>query len=630
MDMSLHAEQVKIGQESGIRFRPTIRSDYDEQQWSVAPLTHDANVSSYKPESSRRINDEPPLLRPSNRTAQLSALLTILHSIPLARASLLLYGKQLLNDYGIADKWWDNEIIFIPEFIESEDKQETIFKVHLLAEVQRIIAFLDDDGPSERAYASLDNLVFAWGRNQLNLDVSSLHYGESMAAFLPEWLNIAKDYTESLDISGLEDSLFFTEASLDKEVDTNAVQHETFSTLDVSVTDESIRISDKLLGALDTLLWEEEPDAYLSSVADIFTMIIRQENGRPGAGVDVPLVWYPDRYTKPFQKLMKQNNKQRSQLSLEIERLRQRRAKIDEYSGFNTRSLLKSTIAFYAKDLNAAGNSTPKEIDSSTNPTVQKLKALTTHLDLSINRIDAKIAQLESKLKLLTELFSEPTSASDGGSYPPFQKYVLSGVAFGEKKFYFRNRPRRKSNKVTLIEELDDVSVEDELWLQVSYYDGSSTGSFETKQVRFEHVHEAMRSQGEDGVLVVYASEKALDQKYESVQVPSGLHEFLIKDQDLLDKELQSWIETADLVDLKNVTNDNDHASQSSCDVTMTDQTDEIGTNDGFNNLSNQVVVNSTSKNPVKIKVQHAEHAEDGALNDSDDDYIEAQRSRYL
>ncbi|KAK9234486.1 hypothetical protein V1525DRAFT_350124 [Lipomyces kononenkoae] len=361
MHMSLHdlsamdagreqqSQQVnREGQESGVVFRPATQGGYNTDQWGLMALSDQPGVaqSPFDLGNSRRESEVPPVLRPCEQARYLAPLLMILHSIPISRTALLLFGKQLVKDYGIAPAWWDRELIFVPEFAASPQKQEDLQRLLLLLECQRTMAFLDMTSPPGRAYASIENLVYAFSAcQQTYMDFAHSDFiadSEPIANFLKVWSLVAGQYADSLELpvpNAMSDKLFNSWVSLDRRVPTETdsttnttTMEQKFVNLELIITEDVRNLYGSFVGALDSLLWSEEPEAYLKSVADVFVISIKQDNWLAGAGVDLPLEWYPDRYTKPFMKAMKSRNTRRVEALDEIQSLRERRLQIAEYA----------------------------------------------------------------------------------------------------------------------------------------------------------------------------------------------------------------------------------------------------------------------------------------------------------
>lgn len=127
--------------------------DYDPNQWALTTTqTHEIFLDP-SPEDRKRSPGEPVFLRPSSSGTNLSAALTILHSIPLAREGLLVRG-HVRPDYGHDDQWWNGQRVRTLRVVDVDDEESQI--VEEIVEVQRLMAFLDQ---STRAYGSVEGLV---------------------------------------------------------------------------------------------------------------------------------------------------------------------------------------------------------------------------------------------------------------------------------------------------------------------------------------------------------------------------------------------------------------------------------------------------------------------------------------
>lgn len=250
-------------------------------------------------------------------------------------------------------------MIFIPDFAASGMSEQDLHRLTFLVETQRIMAFLDDSGTSEisqRSWASIENLtgaITACGDSYVDLaHADFLTDAEPTASFLRTWEFVTGHYADSINLNPILKQLVNTINSASSTIKpigeylftaVAVVEHpisspedssleQKFSSLDVILTDDLRGIYSTLTGYLDNLIWSEEPEAYLKTVSHLFTMNIHQENGMAGAGIDLPIEWYPDRYTLQFKDVMRKNMKRRSDIQNEIEELRKRRNLITNYS----------------------------------------------------------------------------------------------------------------------------------------------------------------------------------------------------------------------------------------------------------------------------------------------------------
>ncbi|KAK9473693.1 uncharacterized protein V1510DRAFT_442667 [Dipodascopsis tothii] len=323
------------GQQSGVSFGPATQASYDAASWSLVPTTPTVQAVA------RERGNEPAVLVATDRAGLLAPLLVILHSVPLARAALLLGGEPLVDDYGIADEWWARELVFVPAlagFQQGTSRRSPltpadVMRTQFLIELQRTMAFLD--GGSRRACAGCDGVA---------------HYFAAVAedrtnpldAFLGAWVDAASALRGA---STAPARVFESRASVETYHDTSFVQK--FYNLDLAVTAEAIERYGTFNGVLQSTLWEEE-STLIRSLADVIVVSLHQESGAPGAGVDIPLEWYPDRYTAPFAGAMQGQIHNYVSVAWRLGDLADSRQQVLEHEGFNTKSLLYSTMTHFA------------------------------------------------------------------------------------------------------------------------------------------------------------------------------------------------------------------------------------------------------------------------------------------
>lgn len=101
LNQNLGHQEMGITSSNQSNFGKATRDHYDEGAWAMTLFNSSAQeiIISPDPADRRRVADEPAFLRPSQDNLYLGGLLTILHSIPLAREALLLRNK-VLPKYG--------------------------------------------------------------------------------------------------------------------------------------------------------------------------------------------------------------------------------------------------------------------------------------------------------------------------------------------------------------------------------------------------------------------------------------------------------------------------------------------------------------------------------------------------
>lgn len=130
---------------------------YDPSQWALTTTQTVEIFLEPSPVDRKRLLGEPAFLKPFNTGTNLSAALTILHSIPIAREALLA-REYCHSDYGHADQWWNGQNIRMLRIINVDDETSRIPEEFV--ETQRLMAFLDQ---TTRAYGSIESLATMQG-----------------------------------------------------------------------------------------------------------------------------------------------------------------------------------------------------------------------------------------------------------------------------------------------------------------------------------------------------------------------------------------------------------------------------------------------------------------------------------
>lgn len=126
---------------------------YDPSSWALTTTKAEEVLLDPEPRDRRRIPGNPALLRSSSYGDNLGAVLTILHSIPLARQALFACWHTPLNQ-GYGEHWWKTGQNQLTRRIVRADDDEIAGRI--LEETQRCMAFLDK---TDRAYGCADGLA---------------------------------------------------------------------------------------------------------------------------------------------------------------------------------------------------------------------------------------------------------------------------------------------------------------------------------------------------------------------------------------------------------------------------------------------------------------------------------------
>jgi hypothetical protein len=292
-------------------FGPATGDYYDEGNWSMTLFNSTSReiVVSPDPVDRKRTDDEPAFLRPSPDNQYLGGLITILHSIPLAREALLL-KNQVLSDYGHDPQWWNGQPIKLPKIVTIHDEAQGASDWDdILHEVQRLVAFLDS---TTRAFGSSDAL--AGLRSLVSYDSDG-----NIGKFLEKWQEAAV----RADTGNQLANIFSSRASKRPLPESDETIDRDFTALEPSV--ESIH-GQTLYDVLDQLMWadklgEELDDVWLEDVADILTIKLEALESSKSVDVKIPSVFYPDRYLAGQRELARDFRSRKLQFYEEISRI---------------------------------------------------------------------------------------------------------------------------------------------------------------------------------------------------------------------------------------------------------------------------------------------------------------------
>lgn len=280
-------------------FGPATRADYDPSKWAMTlPRGQESHESSeiipdLEPADRQNQAGEPRFIKHLTSGDYLPSLLTVCHSIPLAR-SLLLAPHNLRASYGQDADWWKGHTIRLPRIVSTVDLSlaEPAPKNNdeVIAEMQRLMALLDASG---RSYGSAEALA----RAATSPDLDSESTPDTLLdKVLMAWELTSRSLAADHDgRTGLFHSIIGTNSleglntpnmwSLPLPVDTGSGQ---------TVT---------LAEVMDTALWDTDPDEsafcdnYMERCADVLPIRLTQTDmSRQTLGIVVPASFYVDKY----------------------------------------------------------------------------------------------------------------------------------------------------------------------------------------------------------------------------------------------------------------------------------------------------------------------------------------------
>ena len=427
--------QPSLGQENGVtgtgqQFGPA-RGDYHDTErlpMTVSKATAREIVDNPPPACRQRKAGEPAFLRASDRlgSESLASLLTIYHSIPLAREALLLPNYQQ-SSYGYEPLWWTGRRIEIPKILSLDDDRAHHNRDDVLIETQRLMAFLDD---TNRAYASTNALA----------DLQRYHEKEAeseLSRFLEAWSEGAIARSQGDPLTQVFSSHAISEDShgtIDKYI--FCIEPMVDPEIDQSFTD-----------ILDNIIWfDQSPngslnDIWINSIGEIVTIKLSGSHRKQGKlGVKIPAVWYPDRYMDHFRGASRNMRVRRRNIQEKIWRLDCSRNNIlscssaDRQGKLDIREVLSEAAErapLVIKSEQHQGGlsdrmSNPVPSSAEVNDCVKALQDLVASIEMKLAEFDNVRGELCAHLRATT---AELTSPCVEPLLSPFHPYTLRGVS---------------------------------------------------------------------------------------------------------------------------------------------------------------------------------------------------------
>jgi hypothetical protein len=540
---------------AGQQFGPANRPQYEPAQWSMVPYASHRELIEHPMAAERKRKDgQPAFLRPSPSSGYLAALLTIYHSIPLAREALLLPPMNVLS-YGYDPQWWSGSTDENRKSISMETDEENYDKdkTTLLAEVQCLMAFLSN---TNRSYGSVDALN----------DLQALHAFRNLAntgfsTFLEAWMNSALSQYPNEQLTQIFSS------TANKRMDDAPDIVKDLVCVEAAVP----RIPGQtLVNLLDDTVWsdghsEELDDTWISSAGEVFTIRLHTGDQHPdGLQVTVPHVWYPDRYMESLRDETRQMRLDIQEIKRLVNSLDQQQHRLRSFMSNNnvpirTREILENA----SKLCRATLEDRYSEYEPGEDVAQLDVGEIEGHIKKVLSRIDRKLQRLESRKTGLhakiQKMDMQYTQPGDDPTHPPYMKYVLQGVSTKPEITYTRVR-----NPDLL--GLDDENSERQEWQwwrtewktpqsqasfagpvslhhpqqqgqEASMTDELANLPYSIQAVTEEAVAKAARSEN-NSVVLVYANEKAIN--FENSSLPVALRKFVEQDNIMFGRELRN------------------------------------------------------------------------------------------
>lgn len=344
---------VETGQESGLvgntgtagALRPATQAYYDNASWALVPAT---KSTEYIPDASlsyQKRDDEPGFLKPLLNKDFLPALLTILHSIPLIRNTLLAPAVSA-SSYWRGEEWWKGSgTTPVTTTIDNGPGFDPAPELELLYETQRLIAFLDS---SDRSYASLESLFQLDGWKYGDAQEEAAFQDDELLKYLVRWGRAYDNNVPEARLNGV----------LRSDVDAGGDRENSY-VLDAPIVPDALPKDPTLYDVLDSTLFVSQ--LHSAHIVDISSVLIfRLMPSKLGSKVNcaIPGTLYADRYVEENRAAVNQLFEAREQyvqalteLDVQVEKIKYHTPEKTKYTKkMETLALLKTSMKAFESD----------------------------------------------------------------------------------------------------------------------------------------------------------------------------------------------------------------------------------------------------------------------------------------
>ncbi|KAJ5107796.1 hypothetical protein N7456_004471 [Penicillium angulare] len=565
--MSLH--QGMGTQETGVtaaapsqaHFGKATRDNYEEGAWAMTLFNESAQevLISPDPEDRKRVGEEPVFIRPTQNNLYLGGFLTILHEIPLAREALLA-RKKLLFDYGNDGNWWNGQAINLPKIVTIHEGSDDSDWEDPIYETQRLMAFLDS---TTRAFGSSDALA-----NMRQMHATSSDSEEAVARFLETWHSAAIRADPDSPLSMAFMSHAYKREFVEEDND-DPVSRELF--VFEPVVDQGH--GQTLYDVLDSAIWSDRPgenldDVWLEHVGEILVMKLDSPENVQSVDVEIPPVFYPDRYLSTCQHLAREMRLKKLEAHQAVMRIEQLiyhyKTPPNSVSSLSRSEVLEKAASATPVALRTAldGNSksmTPEVAKEKAERITQQLRALATKIEEKVKALDVEKQKALEAMRTYSKMLTEP---SQSPHEPPSHRYTLQGVCTEPHVTYVLKNRETKVRGDSM--DVDGEMQDDRQWWRISFStedgktrqaekkeaqgDTPATQSgdvvgYTARKVQQIDVLKAAREEGRS-VLLVYASDAAMDSPVNPA--PPQLQGFVSKDNEAFAVECDQAVTEAD------------------------------------------------------------------------------------
>ncbi|KAF2669249.1 hypothetical protein BT63DRAFT_455226 [Microthyrium microscopicum] len=530
-------------QESGIiggsnpNFGPATKEHYESSQWALT--VPDANAVEIYPDLETwdlvREDNEPVIMKPLTSRELLPALIAIIGHIPLAQKTLI-EAPPALDNYGTGSLWWTG-VPFASKIVDTEVPGADPHGAELLAETQRLVAFMMG---SDRLYGSVEPLADLQAMKDIESNSDVINITTMTERFLASWSVAMRHYENEQGIPQGASELFENVV-----VRSEAEQAFPFQELGVSLSPSSDPIS--LYEAVDQVIWDIDEDGssaknrFLSKCAPILILRIHNPNASDHElNVDIPEVWYLDRYMAENQKATKRMRQDMAECRRNIrtgeDMLKSLQDhKLKDASGdtmnIEGRKLLEAGIesltqtkAYVSQDEDEEDEDEDEDEDDMDNDEdLERAKNLAVRLQRVLDQLNGAFVvlghqkqELARQLEEMSSLFKQPTFDPNGQPDLKY-KYQLRGVCTQPNNVY--------------IKAASPSHLDGESWWRYEY---TLQPSIDKTTLDLDDVLHRARYDSRN-VLLVYASEEACAMR--PISIPPALQTFVRTDNEQFQAE---------------------------------------------------------------------------------------------
>ncbi|PQE16696.1 ubiquitin interaction domain-containing protein [Rutstroemia sp. NJR-2017a BBW] len=499
-DAGLPPQQTGVIGTDQVHFGPATRTEYEHGRWDLVPISSVQEIL-LDPEPADRqrdvVNQVPAFLKPGLEDHRLGALLTIYHSIPMAKEIFLNRLSQEAY-YPHEPEWWTGKPISKPISSVREDQYLVDEDKRFGQELQRVMAFLDR---TDRSYGSADviaNLPFLTEQAEFTVE----------SKFFLAWQNYMGSH-------GSLKHLFSTGVP---GVDNEQTQEpKTFAILDLQLPNKD-SLCETLYDVADETLWygrdfKLSNSSYLEHIGQIISFRLeganKWEDQKP---VHIPLVWYPDRYLESARKEALDMRIKKAAVEERIKRITERENFLTYHTDKNGKILKVEDIFKISLKHDQGALPDNRHVSDVLDGDSEITQLPKGDLSAKLKALEEEKEKAKAAWRELSNLYTDPATSSR-----PLHKYTL-----------------REPDLIDMQLTDDDQSQSEGQWWRINYSTSSPTPVSVEKTTPEKVIEDVDAEVGK--VILVYASERAMEPN--ANPLPLSLEAFVREDNIAFRKEL--------------------------------------------------------------------------------------------